>query len=132
MSLYILLSNIKWINIVKLSLEVNVYIDHLFIYSVFSPRTKLFNLSFECGVFPDSLKRGRIIVLYKGVPYNDPANYRPISILSVFSQIFEKTKLPRLLTFLQSKIFFDDFQFGFRMKHSTEHACMTLLNFKIK
>ena len=97
--------------------------------SIVVPLTKLVNLSFKYGVFPDPLKRARIIVLYKGGPRNEPANYRPISILSVFSKIFEKAMLSHLLKFLKSKEFLHDFQFGFRMKHSTEHACMTLLNF---
>ena len=38
--------------------------------------------------------------------------------------------LPRLLAFLEAKsFFFHGFQFGFRAKHSTEHACATVLNF---
>ncbi|XP_065576373.1 uncharacterized protein LOC136037580 [Artemia franciscana] len=52
--------------------------------SIVVPLTKLVNLSFQYGVFPDPLKRARILVLYKGGTRNDPANYRPISILSVF------------------------------------------------
>ena len=43
--------------------------------SIVVPLTKLVNLSFKYRVFPDSLKRARIIVLYKGGPRNDPANY---------------------------------------------------------
>ena len=78
--------------------------SNLILPSIVVPVTKLFNLSFKHGVFPDALKRARIIVLYKGGPRNDPANYRPISILSVFSKIFEKVMLPRLLKFLKSKV----------------------------
>ena len=37
--------------------------------------------------------------------------------------------LSRLLIFLKSKKIVHDLQFGFRMKHSTEDAFMTLLNF---
>ena len=58
-----------------------------------------------------------------------PANYRPISLLSVFSKIFEKAILSRLLNFLNSRHFFHDFQFGSRAKHSTEHVGATLLNY---
>ena len=93
------------------------------------PLTKLVNLPFKYGVFPEAFKRARVIVLYKGGPRNDPTNYRPISILSVFSKIFAMAMLSRFLKFLKSKKFLHDFQFGFRMKHSTEHACVTLLNF---
>ena len=53
----------------------------------------------------------------------------PIPILSVFSKIFEKALLSRLLTFLKSKKFLHDFQLSFRIKHSTEHAYITILNF---
>jgi len=49
--------------------------------------------------------------------------------LSVFSKIFKKTMLSCLLTFLKSKKNLHGFQFDFQMKHSTEHACITLLNF---
>ena len=60
---------------------------------------------------------------------NDPANYRPISLLPLFSKTFEKAMLSRLDNFLTSKDFFHDFQFGFRLKNSTEHACAVLLNY---
>ena len=91
--------------------------------------TRLVNLSFENGVFQSALKCARVVIHFKGGSRNDPANYRPISLLSVFSKIFEKAMLSRLLDFLNSKHFFHDFQFGFRAKHSTEHACATLLNY---
>ena len=97
--------------------------------AILSPLTKLVNLSFVNGIFPESLKRAKVIVLYKGGSRSDPANYRPISLLSVFSKIFEKAMLSRLLSFLDVKNFFHDFQFGFRANHSTEHACASLLNF---
>ena len=43
---------------------------------------------------------------------------------------FLKKVMPsRLLDFLNSKHFFHNFQFGFRAKHSTEHAYATLLNY---
>ena len=97
--------------------------------SIIYPLTKLINLSFQHGIFPSSLKRARVIILYKGGTRNDPANYRPISLLSVFSKIFEKAMLSRLNNFLTSKDFFHNFQFGFRANHSTEHACAVLLNY---
>ena len=97
--------------------------------AILSPLTKLVNLSFEKGIFPESLKRAKIIVLYKCGSRSDPANYRPISPLSVFSKIFEKAILSRLLSFLDAKDFLHGFQFGFRAGHSTEHACAALSNF---
>ena len=97
--------------------------------AILSPLTKLVNLSFEKGIFPEYLKRAKVIVLYKGGSRSDPANYRPISLRSVLSKIFEKAMLFRLLSFLDAKDVLHDFQFGFRVSHSTEHACAALSNF---
>jgi hypothetical protein len=50
----------------------------------------LINLSIDTGVFPDSLKKAQVTPLHKK---NDPlskTNYRPVSVLPVFSKIFEK------------------------------------------
>ena len=88
--------------------------------------TRLVNLSFKNSVFPSGQMRPRVIILFKGGSRNDPANYCPLSVLSVFSKIFEKAMLSPLLDY---KHFFHDFQFGFRAKHSTEHACATHLNY---
>jgi hypothetical protein len=49
-------------------------------------------LSIDTGVFPDSLKKAQVTPLHKK---NDPlskTNYRPVSVLPVFSKIFEKDK----------------------------------------
>ena len=97
--------------------------------AILSPLAKLFNLFFKIGIFPESLKRAKVIMLYKSGSRSDPANYRPLYLLSVFSKIFEKAMLSRLLSFLDAKEFSPDFLFGFRANHSTEHACEALLNF---
>ena len=57
--------------------------------SIVLPLTKFCNLLFEGGVFLDTLKQARVIVLYKYGPRNDLANYRPNTSLSVLSKIFE-------------------------------------------
>ena len=87
------------------------------------------NISFEDGVFPSALKRARFIILFKGGSRNDPSSHRPLSLLSVFSEILKKPILSRLFNFLNSTDFFHDAQFDFRAKHSTEHACANLLNY---
>jgi len=46
--------------------------------------TRLVNLPFGNGVFPSALKRARVIILFKAGSRNEPANYSPISLLSVF------------------------------------------------
>ena len=56
-------------------------------------------------------------------------NYRPISLLSCFSQIFEKIVCAWLTAFLDVNNLISDAQFGFRKKHSTLHRLIQFLNF---
>jgi Notch-like protein len=52
---------------------------------------KLINLCFETGEFPDLLKVAKVIPLHKKESIFNFLNYRPISLLSVFSKIYEKS-----------------------------------------
>ena len=53
------------------------------------PLAKIVNVSFETGIFPDKLKVGKVNPLYKKGTCDNPSNYRPISIFSVFSKILK-------------------------------------------
>ena len=55
-------------------------------------------------------------------------NYRPISILSNFSKIFEKLVVARLTNFLKKLNILHDNQYGFRPKLSTTHAMLDVIN----
>ena len=46
----------------------------------------LINESFQTGVFPDKLKVVKVITLHKIGATDNPSNYRPISLLSIFSK----------------------------------------------
>lgn len=60
------------------------------------PLTEIFNLSLATGCFPDSLKVGHVIPLHKSNDKHDIQNYRPITMLNVFSKILETAVLMRL------------------------------------
>ena len=90
------------------------------------PLAKLVNLSFETGIFPDKLKVGKVNPLYKKGTCDNLSNYRPISILSVFSKIFEKLMYQRLYKFLELVEILYPLQFGFRENHSTTQALLSL------
>ena len=64
-------------------------------------RVILINESFSTDRFPDKLKIAKVIALHKKGATDDRANYRPISLLSVFSKIFEKIMHKRYFTFLK-------------------------------
>ena len=51
----------------------------------------LINLSLETGYIPDELKIAKVIPIYKNSGAKDDfTNYRPISLLSALSKLFEK------------------------------------------
>ena len=85
----------------------------------------LFNNCAYAGVFPDVLKIARVIPLYKSGDRNSINNYRPISLLPVFSKIFEKLIHARVTSFLDKHDVIYHKQFGFRKRHSTIHALNT-------
>lgn len=53
-------------------------------------------------------------------------NYRPISLLSNIDKIFEILIKNRLISFLDKYNIISNNQFGFRNKHSTTHALISL------
>lgn len=60
----------------------------------------IINNSMKFGVFPEQLKLALIIPIYKKGNCEDMNSYRPISLLSSFSKIFEMFMCKRLLSFL--------------------------------
>lgn len=92
--------------------------------------THLINLSLQTGKVPDEIKLAKVTPIYKA---NDPAqfsNYRPISVLSIFSKLFEKIMYKRLEKHLIDNEIFSPYQFGFRKHHSTAMA-VTLFSEKV-
>ena len=59
-----------------------------------SPLASLINNSMTSGVFPDKLRHAKVTPVYKNGDKMLLSNYRPISVLNVFSKIFEKS-MPR-------------------------------------
>ena len=84
------------------------------------------NLSFQTGIFPDLCKLAKVIPIFKKDNPLLVENYRPISLLPVYSKIFEKVIYKRLYDYLDKNNFVYIRQFGFRAKHSTNHALISL------
>ena len=93
-----------------------------------SPLTALINQSLHQGIFPEALKLAKIIPLFKKGDVSCFNNYRPISLLLSISKVYEKIVHNQLLSyFTVNKLFFDH-QYGFRPLHSTESACLELVD----
>lgn len=65
------------------------------------------------GIFPSELKLAKIVPLFNTGDPQDPNNYRPISILTALSKVFEKLFLNRLISFLDKNKILSNSQFGF-------------------
>ena len=52
----------------------------------------LINLSISMYTFPDLLKMARVVPLFKGGNSSEICNYRPISVLRIFSKVLEKPR----------------------------------------
>ena len=115
----------------KLSQDFNglsMYLVKKLSFQLAKPLRHLINLSFSTGVVPTQLKIAKIIPIFKS---GDPLcmdNYRPISLLSCFSKIFEKIACIRLSIFLENNKLLSDNQFGFRSNHSTVHSMLKFMN----
>ena len=55
-------------------------------------------------------------------------NYRPISLLSSISKIFESIIFDQLYKYFVTNKFFDSSQYGFRKEHSTELAALEFVD----
>lgn len=93
---------------------------------IMQPLTHIFNLSLASGVFPESWKVAVVSPIHKGGCWDDPNNFRPISLLNVFSKLLEKIVNKRLSKFLEKYNILSNNQFGFRQGRSTEQAVSTL------
>ena len=92
-----------------------------------TPLSRLTNLSFSQGVFPNDLKVALVSPLYKAKDPMTFSNYRPISLLPLFSKILEKLMYNRLLSFLNKCKIINKNQFGFRNNRSTYMALLIML-----
>ena len=54
--------------------------------------------------------------------------YRPISVLLCFSKILEKLMYKRLVDYINKHDILTSCQYGFRSKHSTNHAIIELVD----
>ena len=92
------------------------------------PLTVIINQIFTTGIFPDNLKTAKIHPLLKA---GDPllaTNYRPISLLTSISKIFEKIIFNQLTNYLSLNNILTDSQYGFRKNHSTQSAALELID----
>ena len=81
---------------------------------------ELFNKCLKESCFPDCWKVSSVVPVFKNVGERSTTkNYRPVSLLSVVSKVFEKIVNNRIVDHLEKCGLFSDFQYGFRSSRST-------------
>jgi endonuclease/exonuclease/phosphatase family metal-dependent hydrolase len=106
--------------------EIPVFILKSSLPFIAYPLSQLINSSFECGIFPDALKIGKLCPIFKNGDKKLSSNYRPISVLPSISKIYERAIKNRLSTFLEQDSILIRNQFGFRKNYSTYMPIMDL------
>ena len=76
------------------------------------------------GIFPDDWKCARVTPLFKQGEPSDLNNYRPISVISVIGEVFERIIYDQLYNFLTNEDIISNHQSGFRSLHSTVTALL--------
>ena len=96
--------------------------------SFINPLTHIMNLSLTTGVFPSELKIARVIPIFKSGANSSFTNYRPVSVLPLFSKILERLMYSRLLLFVNEHKLLYAYQFGFRALHAPNLAMVILVD----
>ena len=84
-----------------------------------------FNKSLENGKFPNCLKLANIILVFKNGTRTSKNNYRPVSILPVFSKIFERSLNGQLSEFFGNIL--SKFHCGFRKGYGNQYSLLLML-----
>ena len=87
--------------------------------SIAYPLMVIYNASLINGIFPDVWKLARVTPIYKSGPKTDTNNYRPISVISVFSRMLERLTHDQLFEFIKTNKRLTRNQAAFRKHYST-------------
>ena len=109
----------------SLSYTIPVKILKTFSGSFLPYLTGVINHSITTSSFPDELKLAEVISAFKKDDPLDKENYRPISLLSHTSKIYEKILFNQINDYIEP--YFSDLLTGFRRNHSTQHCLIKML-----
>ena len=84
-----------------------------------SPLTHIINQSISANTFPMQWKIGKISPISKSSTSTEPDEFRPISILPIFSKIFERLMAKQICDYIEQTCIYKNMVSGFRRSHST-------------
>jgi len=125
--IYEIIKSLKW----KASYgydEVPSWIVKLSMPFISSPLIYICNKMLSTGTFPTWRKFSQVFPLFKKGEKTEMSDYRPVSLLTSFSKIFEKVIYNRLLQHTKENNIIVTDQYGFKNNSSTELAIFKLIN----
>ena len=90
-----------------------------------NPLCSLFNHCIDVNYFPVYWKCGQVTPIYKKGSEHCKENYRPITVLSILSNIFERVLANQLSVFFQDK--FSDFLSAYRKNYSCQSTLLRIV-----
>ena len=84
-----------------------------------------FNYSVTYGIYPDNLKHADVSPVFKKGDRFDKENYRPVSILSALSKIFERLFYYQINDYMNPKL--SMYECGFRKNMSAQNCLLFML-----
>ena len=97
-------------------------------HCIAKPLTHICNLSFKTGVFPQQMKIANVVPIDKSGDEKMFSNYRPVSVLPVFSKLIERLMYNRLIMFVTNNDLLYKYQFGFQRGKSAYMALLMLVD----
>ena len=93
------------------------------------PLTHVINVSINSGCIPSDLKMARVVPLFKKKSKTDCGNYRPVSVLSIVSKVFERVVYDQMNAYMNEHNLLYELQSGFRSAFSTDTCLIHLTDF---
>ena len=87
--------------------------------------TKIINESITEETFPNELKLAEVTPVFKKLDCMNKENYKPISLLSHMSKVFERILYNQLNDFMKDKL--SNILNGFRKGHSAQHSLLIMI-----
>ena len=97
-------------------------------FNISKSLTIIINQMLTTGIFPDAFKVSKIIPIFKKGDSSLLVNYRPISLLSTISKVFERVIHDQMYEYFNNFNLLAEQQYGFRKKRSTEYAAIKLID----
>ena len=92
---------------------------------IYTKMSELINKNIEISTFPDSLKSADVFPIYKKKDRTNAENYRPVSVLSYTSKVFERILHDQIN--LKMKNILSSRLCGYRKGFSTQHAIICMI-----